>query len=476
MSEPERGPVGGSPDEAPPETGSDSRTSPKRREGAGGSPQKTSDPARKITLVVLGLCVIFFLLYLRADRVMPYTDQARIIGFSVPVVPQVPGYVTEIGVSLHDVVEPGHLLVQLDTTQYGIAVRSARAALDNAIQQLGVQSAGVEAAAAGLAAARAQRTIAQREFDRVQSISQRNPNALSQSDRDRATAALEQAVAQVEASEADLERARAALGAEGADNPAVRSAMAALEQAEFNLAQTTLRAPSDGAIESLMLDVGHFAGAGQPLMTFVTTSRAWIQADLREELEQALADYVGARHCVAVASGTDALQIALMALGIGAGDEVITVPFTFFATAEVIALTGATPDGRRAHETCADGTVSPMRGRDTHGPTAVMRSALRINQDPYQATLMNMKFHPSVLQSDEDLRKLSVMIKTYLEHGGKHVQFNVVSRETLLKAQQTPAQYRDLVVRVAGYSAYFTQLNSAVQDEVIARTELSLAG
>jgi multidrug resistance efflux pump len=226
--------------------------------------------------------VIFFLLYLRADRVMPYTDQARIIGFSVPVVPQVPGYVTEIGVSLHDVVEPGHLLVQLDTTQYGIAVRSARAALDNAIQQLGVQSAGVEAAAAGLAAARAQRTIAQREFDRVQSISQRNPNALSQSDRDRATAALEQAVAQVEASEADLERARAALGAEGADNPAVRSAMAALEQAEFNLAQTTLRAPSDGAIESLMLDVGHFAGAGQPLMTFVTTSRAWIQADLRE--------------------------------------------------------------------------------------------------------------------------------------------------------------------------------------------------
>jgi formate C-acetyltransferase len=68
------------------------------------------------------------------------------------------------------------------------------------------------------------------------------------------------------------------------------------------------------------------------------------------------------------------------------------------------------------------------------------------------------------------------MIKTYLEHGGKHVQFNVVSREMLLKAQQNPAQYPNLVVRVAGYSAYFTQLNRAVQDEVIARTELSLAG
>lgn len=140
------------------------------------------------------------------------------------------------------------------------------------------------------------------------------------------------------------------------------------------------------------------------------------------------------------------------------------------------ALTGATPDGRYAHETCADGTVSPMQGRDSHGPTAVMRSALRIAQDPYQATLMNMKFHPTTLQSEEDLRKLSTMIRTYLNHGGKHVQFNVVSKEVLLEAQQNPAQYRDLVVRVAGYSAYFTQLNSAIQDEVIARTELSFVG
>jgi formate C-acetyltransferase len=139
------------------------------------------------------------------------------------------------------------------------------------------------------------------------------------------------------------------------------------------------------------------------------------------------------------------------------------------------ALTGATPDGRHAHEICADGTVSAMQGRDTHGPTALMRSALRIDQDPYQATLMNMKFHPSALQSNEDLQKVSMMIKTYFNHGGKHVQFNVVSREMLLQAQQEPEQYRDLVVRVAGYSAYFTQLNPAMQDEVIARTELSLA-
>jgi len=116
-----------------------------------------------------------------------------------------------------------------------------------------------------------------------------------------------------------------------------------------------------------------------------------------------------------------------------------------------------------------------MQGRDTRGPTFVMRCALHIDQDSYQATLMNMKFQPSALESEEDLRKLAAMIKTYLKRGGKHVQFTVVSREILRNAQRDPEHYRDLVVRVAGYSAYFTQLNSAMQDEVIARTELSSA-
>jgi multidrug resistance efflux pump len=240
------------------------------------------DPARIATLVVLALCVVFFLLYVWADRVMPFSDQARVSGFSVPVVPQVSGYVTDIPVHLHEVVEPGQVLVQLDTTQYQIAVRSARASLDNALQQLGVSSAGVEAAAAGLAAARAQESIARIQYDRLEQIAGRNASALAQADRDTAAAALEQAEAAVAASEADLERARAALGPEGFENPSVRGAFAALESAEFNLAQTTLRAPSRGAIESLQLDIGHFAGAGQPLMTFVSTADVWIQADMKE--------------------------------------------------------------------------------------------------------------------------------------------------------------------------------------------------
>jgi len=137
------------------------------------------------------------------------------------------------------------------------------------------------------------------------------------------------------------------------------------------------------------------------------------------------------------------------------------------------ALTGATPDGRYAGEVLADGSMSPMRGCDVTGPTAVIRSAAKIDQALYASTLLNLKFHPSALRSIEDLKKLASLIKTYFSLGGKHVQFNVVSRQTLLEAQQHPQEYRDLVVRVAGYSAYFVQLGKKVQDEIIARTELS---
>jgi formate C-acetyltransferase len=135
-------------------------------------------------------------------------------------------------------------------------------------------------------------------------------------------------------------------------------------------------------------------------------------------------------------------------------------------------ITGATPDGRYAGEVLADGGASPMRGRDISGPTAIIKSASKIDQVRFQSVLMNMKFHPSALGDTEDLNKLATLIKTYFSLGGKHVQFNVVGREMLLKAQKQPENYHDLVVRVAGFSAYFVQLSKQVQDEIIARTEL----
>ncbi|MCR1839951.1 glycyl radical protein [Murimonas intestini] len=134
------------------------------------------------------------------------------------------------------------------------------------------------------------------------------------------------------------------------------------------------------------------------------------------------------------------------------------------------ACTGATPDGRRSGEILADASLSPDHGKDHNGPLAVLLSAMKVDQDPYQGTLLNMKFHPSALKTADDEKKLASMIKTYLTNGGKHIQFNVVNRQEMTDAKIHPEEHPELVVRVAGYSAYFTRLSGAIQDEVINRT------
>ena len=134
------------------------------------------------------------------------------------------------------------------------------------------------------------------------------------------------------------------------------------------------------------------------------------------------------------------------------------------------AMTGATPDGRFAGETLADAGASPMRGQDKNGPLAVIKSAIKIPQDRYQAVLFNMKFQPGAVSSDTDLAKLAAMIRTYFAHGGKHIQFNIVDEKTLQDACIHPEDHEDLMVRVAGYSAYYTQLTGRLQDEILART------
>lgn len=135
---------------------------------------------------------------------------------------------------------------------------------------------------------------------------------------------------------------------------------------------------------------------------------------------------------------------------------------------------GATPDGRKAGEPTADGSLSPFRGTDMRGPTAVINSASKVDALGSMATLLNQKFHPSALQGKDGPRKLLALIKTHFDNYGHHIQFNMLSRETLLDAKKHPERYRDLVVRVAGFSAYFVELSPEVQDEIIARTEQSL--
>ncbi|HIS40121.1 MAG TPA: hypothetical protein IAC12_04670 [Candidatus Aphodovivens avistercoris] len=138
------------------------------------------------------------------------------------------------------------------------------------------------------------------------------------------------------------------------------------------------------------------------------------------------------------------------------------------------AVTGATADGRKGGEILADASLSPDHGQDVRGPLAVFQSAMDVNQDGYQGTLMNMKFHPSNMKTEDDLKKLGTMIKTYLTHGGKHVQFNVVDRAEMEDAKVHPEDHPELIVRVAGYSAYFTRLPESIQNEVIERTSQEL--
>ena len=133
--------------------------------------------------------------------------------------------------------------------------------------------------------------------------------------------------------------------------------------------------------------------------------------------------------------------------------------------------TGATPDGRLAHKPVADG-VSPSAGKDVNGPTAAANSVARLDHGiASNGTLFNQKFHPSALSGDEGLNNFVSLIRSYFDQKGMHVQFNVVSRETLLDAQKNPENYKHLVVRVAGYSALFTTLSKSLQDDIIRRTE-----
>ncbi len=133
--------------------------------------------------------------------------------------------------------------------------------------------------------------------------------------------------------------------------------------------------------------------------------------------------------------------------------------------------TGATPDGRLANTPIADG-VGPMSGRDVKGPTATANSVSRLDLgDASNGTLLNQKFHPSALAGEMGLEKFVAYLRGFFDRKGMHVQYNVVSRETLLDAQKHPENYKTLVVRVAGYSALFTTLSRSLQDDIINRTE-----
>jgi formate C-acetyltransferase len=133
-------------------------------------------------------------------------------------------------------------------------------------------------------------------------------------------------------------------------------------------------------------------------------------------------------------------------------------------------VVGATPDGRKAGEPVSEG-ISPVQGADRKGPTAVLKSAAKLDHVRTGGTLLNQKFTPEILADENGLEKLLHLVRAYFRMDGHHLQFNVVSAETLRAAQKDPDQHRDLIVRVAGYSDYFVDLGVALQNEIIKRTE-----
>lgn len=239
-------------------------------------------PVRKITLTVLVISMLFFLWYVLSDRHVPYTGQARINGLMVPVVPRVSGNLTRINVQLHSHVRAGDTLFQIDRRPFLLAVQIAEANVDNAAQSVASKTASVKSAAGRLGMARAQLDRAQRDWNRVQTVMKENPGALSIADRDQSETALSQATEQVSSAEADLERAQQALGVSGEENAQFRAAVKALEQAQLDLAFTSVIASADGIIESFSVDLGYYAAAGQPLTTMISNYGKWIQADMKE--------------------------------------------------------------------------------------------------------------------------------------------------------------------------------------------------
>lgn len=242
----------------------------------------TRDPVRHWTLIVLAICSALIVWYVIGDRVAPYTSQARVEAYVVPIAPEVSGTVAAVDVGNNQLVEAGERLLQIDASRYALTQASAEADLLATQQEIDAAFAGLVSAEANLKSAQANLEKDRKNFRRLKNIFDEDPGAVSQRRLDSAVATLEGAKARVEAAEADLQKARLQLGPMGDDNPRLRAARAALDQARINLDRTTVVAPERGLVTNVSVDTGNFAQAGQPLMTFVAIHDIWIQADLTE--------------------------------------------------------------------------------------------------------------------------------------------------------------------------------------------------
>ena len=241
---------------------------------------KTRDPVRRWTLIILAIIVAVFLYSVIADRMTPYTSQAIVQAFVLRVAPEVSGRVLEIGVIDNQKVKAGELLFRIDPEPYQIALKQAEANVDSAGQNIGANTAGVTSAEERLVEAKANRDNSVEQAKRILQLVEKGVYAEARADRARAE--IDGAEANVREAEAEVKRAKEQLGPQGAENPELRAAVAAMQKAKLDLERTTVIAPSDGVVTNLQLTLGQYVGVGQAVLTFIDARDIWFSANFRE--------------------------------------------------------------------------------------------------------------------------------------------------------------------------------------------------
>jgi multidrug resistance efflux pump len=242
--------------------------------------ENTTDPVKRITKIILYIVVFLFIWYVVSDRLTPWTDQARIQAYVIPIVPQVDGRVETVKVTQNQAVKAGDLLLEIDATDYELAVNKANSELQIAGQDIGADTASVSTAQAKLVEAQANLNHMLVQSKRVYEVVKKG--VLPQFEADKATAAVATAKAKVGSAKSELTKAKSTLGKKGQDNPKIQAAITALKQAQLDLSRTKIVAPSNGGITNLIIDDGHYAKKGTAVMTFISIDEVWIQANLRE--------------------------------------------------------------------------------------------------------------------------------------------------------------------------------------------------
>jgi multidrug resistance efflux pump len=233
-------------------------------------------------IVLTALIVASLVTYFVGDRLTPYSSQARVQAFVVPVAAEVSGKVVKVHIRNDDVVRPGQPLFEIDPDQYQIAAQRARSDYESVRRSVNASAAAVDAARASLHAAEAGRDMAEKDAARQERLHAEDPGAISVRRLEIAQSSREEARSKARRAEADLVKAQEAAGDAGESNAQLRSARAAVEKAELDLAHTRVVSPAVGTVTDLRVDVGNFAQAGAPVMTLIAVHDVWITADLTE--------------------------------------------------------------------------------------------------------------------------------------------------------------------------------------------------